>query len=85
MLKIDRGLLNGVMDSPKRRALLEAAVDMARLNGMAIVAEDVETAEVQELVQAVGVDYIQGFLYAKPMPEDELPCCPLLRKRSPSA
>ncbi|WP_294623449.1 bifunctional diguanylate cyclase/phosphodiesterase [uncultured Bilophila sp.] len=72
VLKIDRGLTGSVMDSPKQHALLKAIVDMARINGMAIVAEGVETAEVRDIVQASGVDYIQGFFYAKPMPEEEL-------------
>lgn len=72
VLKIDRGLINGEMDSPKQRTLLKAVVDMARINGMAIVAEGVETEEVRDLVRAAGVDYIQGVFYAKPMPEDEL-------------
>ena len=72
VLKIDRGLINGEMDSPKQRTLLKAVVDMARINGMTIVAEGVETEEVRDLVRAAGVDYIQGVFYAKPKPEDEL-------------
>lgn len=72
VLKIDRGLISGVMDSTKQRTLLKVIVDMARINNMRIVAEGVETAEVQEFVRTMGVDYIQGFFYAKPMPEDEL-------------
>lgn len=72
VLKIDRGLIGGVMDSMKQRTLLKVIVDMARINNMRIVAEGVETVDVQELVGTMGVDYIQGFFYAKPMPEDEL-------------
>ena len=56
----------------KQRTLLKVIVDMARINNMRIVSEAVETADVQNLVQTMGVDYIQGFFYAKPMPEDEL-------------
>lgn len=72
VLKIDRGLIRGLLNSPKQCTLLKAIVDIARICSIDIVAEGVETAEVRDIVQASGVDYIQGFFYAKPMPEDEL-------------
>ena len=40
--------------------------------GMQVVAEGVETEEQRKLVVDFGVDQIQGFYYAKPMPEDEM-------------
>lgn len=40
--------------------------------GMTVVAEGVETEEQRRLVVDFGIDQIQGFYYAKPMPEDEM-------------
>ena len=40
--------------------------------GMKVVAEGVETEEQRRLVVDFGVDQIQGYFYAKPMPEEEM-------------
>ena len=40
--------------------------------GMKVVAEGVETEEQRKLVVDFGVDQIQGYYYAKPMPEEEM-------------
>jgi EAL domain-containing protein (putative c-di-GMP-specific phosphodiesterase class I) len=39
--------------------------------GLKTVAEGVETAEEAKLLNLLGIDYIQGFFFAKPMPEEE--------------
>jgi EAL domain-containing protein (putative c-di-GMP-specific phosphodiesterase class I) len=36
-----------------------------------VLAEGVETAEQAQALIEMGIDYIQGFYYARPMPEDE--------------
>ena len=36
-----------------------------------VLAEGVETAEQAKALIEMGIDYIQGFYYARPMPEDE--------------
>ena len=40
--------------------------------GMKVIAEGVENEEERDLMAEFGVDQIQGFLYAKPMPEDKM-------------
>ena len=44
---------------------------MASINGLMVVAEGVETEEQRQMVVDSQVDQIQGFYYARPMPEEE--------------
>jgi EAL domain-containing protein (putative c-di-GMP-specific phosphodiesterase class I) len=44
---------------------------MATALHLKTVAEGVETAEQRDLLCAMGVDYLQGFYFAKPMPADD--------------
>lgn len=71
-IKIDRSLTREVMHSRKQHALLRAIVEMAAINGLAVVAEGVETEQEQALIARSGVDFIQGYYYAKPMDGDTL-------------
>ena len=50
--------------------------------GFKILVEGVETNHQNSLVERAGVDYIQGFLYSRPLPSDE--CVDLLKRVSSS-
>ena len=39
--------------------------------GLKMVAEGVETEEQMQGIKDLGIDYIQGFYYSKPLPQDE--------------
>ena len=70
IIKIDRSLICGLSDD-KTRAVLADTIKMIKAIGIEIVAEGVETAETAQWLIDKGCDYIQGFYYAKPMPEDQ--------------
>lgn len=72
VIKIDRSLTQQIRTSQKQRALLHSIVEMAGINSLTVVAEGVETEEEQKLISSSGVEYIQGFYYAKPMKREEL-------------
>lgn len=72
VIKIDRSLTQQINTSPKQHALLHSIVEMAEINSLTVVAEGVETQEDQETISASGVQYIQGFYYARPLPQDKL-------------
>ncbi|MFR6147622.1 EAL domain-containing protein, partial [Neglectibacter timonensis] len=57
---------------PKQDALLKSIVKMAAINGLSVVAEGVETRAEQQAIAKSCVHYIQGYFYARPMPEEEL-------------
>lgn len=72
VIKIDRSLTQQILTNPKQHALLKSIVEMAKINSLSVVAEGVETEEEQKMISASGVQYIQGYYYARPMPEKEL-------------
>ena len=45
---------------------------MASIDALMVVAEGVETQAEQEVISTSGVQYIQGYYYARPMSEEEL-------------
>ncbi|GGP22733.1 EAL domain-containing response regulator [Silvimonas iriomotensis] len=71
-LKIDRAFVNGASRRPQLRTLLESTVDMAHRLKLTVVAEGVEDAEDWKLVQELGVELVQGFFVARPMPPDKI-------------
>ncbi len=77
IIKIDKSILQPVFDErlseaerKNARLMLESCVDMIKRIGGEIVTEGVETAEQAEEVIRLGCDYIQGFYYSKPLPEE---------------
>lgn len=72
IIKIDRSLTKQIQTNEKQRALLNSIVEMAIINDLTVIAEGVETEAEQKLIESAGVHYIQGYYYARPMPEEEL-------------
>jgi diguanylate cyclase (GGDEF)-like protein len=71
-VKIDRGFVNGLAGQPADRAVVRAVVDIAHTLGLKVVAEGVEQEDQQGILRALGVDEVQGYLHAKPMPAHEV-------------
>ena len=71
-LKVDRAFVFGAAKNSGARAILEASVSLAKNLNMEVVAEGAETREDWDLVGQLGVDYVQGFYCAKPMPNEQL-------------
>jgi diguanylate cyclase (GGDEF)-like protein len=71
-LKLDRSLLQNLLQRPDARTLVQTIISMANSLGFHSVAEGVETKEQLELLAAMGCDVAQGFLLSQPVSEDEL-------------
>lgn len=59
-------------NNEKSLVILEHTISMLKELGVHIIAEGVETAEAEEWMKEKKVSEIQGYFYAKPMPEQEL-------------
>ena len=72
VLKVDRSFVANAKRGRDFAALLHAVVTLADNLGLKVVAEGIEDADQLTLLQALGCAYGQGYLLARPMPEDEL-------------
>lgn len=59
--------------NPKSRAIVEATINLARALKIETTAEGVETEQQLNELRAAGASQAQGYFFAKPMPESEIP------------
>ncbi len=71
-VKLDATLLHDIVSNETHYRTIELLIQMMHHAGFLVVAEGLETAEQVEKANQLNVDCIQGFYYAKPMPEQEL-------------
>jgi diguanylate cyclase (GGDEF)-like protein/PAS domain S-box-containing protein len=71
-LKIDGQFIKDLIDDPLDDAAVRCFVDVARVVGVKTIAEYVDREAVLERVQALGIDYAQGFHLHKPEPIEHL-------------
>jgi EAL domain-containing protein (putative c-di-GMP-specific phosphodiesterase class I) len=66
IIKFDRNLVQNIQLSPAKQAYLKGVIVAAKQLNADVIAEGVETWEELEVLQAMGVDYVQGFLLHRP-------------------
>jgi diguanylate cyclase (GGDEF)-like protein len=71
-IKIDRCFVNEIDTREDCRAIVRSVVNLATSLGMTTIAEGVERAEQAEQLMIEGCGSVQGFLYSKAVPADEL-------------
>ncbi len=82
-VKIDRSFISDLDMSPRGRALLSSIVTLCRALQLQITAEGVETQAQLDLVEADGIDEVQGYFFYRPMSISEFHR--LLRQESPTS
>lgn len=80
-LKIDKSFVSSMLENGKSRKLVETIINIARTMEMNVVAEGIETEEQQAVLASLGCDYLQGFLFSRPLPAEQVPWL-LLQKNS---
>ena len=70
IIKLDLNFLNGNV-SGRGGIIIRSVVQMAKWLRTPIIVEGVETIEQADFMKSIGCYYIQGYLYSKPLPEEE--------------
>ncbi len=72
VLKVDQSFIQDIQQNPKNEALLKAIIGMARSLGLEVVGEGVEKAEQLQFLRTQMCDQVQGFLFSRPIPAEDL-------------
>ena len=71
-VKMDMSLVTGIDTSEKKQKTYAAVIKLGQQLGIRVVSEGVETSEELGMVMAMGADFVQGFVIAKPHSEIEI-------------
>jgi len=71
-LKVDRSLVSQMEADPSKAAIVRAIIGLARQLEIGVVAEGVENESELRLLRAEGCDDLQGYLFGKPLPADQI-------------
>jgi predicted signal transduction protein with EAL and GGDEF domain len=72
VLKIDRSFVQDIGVEQSNEAIIKSTLALANSLGKECVAEGVETFEQVSFLQMLGCSYMQGFLFSKPVPAEDV-------------
>lgn len=70
-LKIDKSYIDEIESNERSRKILEKIIDLVQAFNLEVVAEGVENASQDEILKKLKCNFIQGYLYSKPLPQNE--------------
>ena len=71
LLKIDKSFIDRMNESESSKQYVEAIISMGHILGLEVISEGVEEKEQLETLLKIGCDYVQGFLWGRPIsPKD---------------
>ena len=71
ILKLDMAFVQNEIAKPIDQSILSYIISMAHWMDLSVVAEGVETREQLERLRELGCDYVQGYYFTKPIPDQE--------------
>ncbi len=71
IIKLDMLFLENEEKNGRGGTILSSVVNMAKWLGIPVIAEGVETVEQADFLKSIGCNYIQGYLYSKPISQEE--------------
>ncbi|WP_431727824.1 putative bifunctional diguanylate cyclase/phosphodiesterase [Verrucosispora sp. TAA-831] len=71
-VKVDHSFVQGMATDPGDLAIVNAVVTLSQQFGLTVVAEGVESELTLELLQDIGCEIGQGFLFSRPLPYERL-------------
>jgi EAL domain-containing protein (putative c-di-GMP-specific phosphodiesterase class I) len=71
-LKIDRSFISSICSNPDDLAIVKSVISMAQCLNLNVIAEGVETEDQRQLLESLNCPEMQGYLFSRPLPADEL-------------
>jgi EAL domain-containing protein (putative c-di-GMP-specific phosphodiesterase class I) len=72
VVKIDKSFVDQVALGSEGEAMVRSVIDMSSALGLTTIAEGVEQDDQLAMLDRMGCDNVQGYLYAEPMPSKQL-------------
>jgi EAL domain-containing protein (putative c-di-GMP-specific phosphodiesterase class I) len=69
IIKIDRNIIENINKDEFKQSVYKALYTVAKENNIEVLAEGIETPYEIETIRSIGVDYMQGYYFAKPSAE----------------
>jgi diguanylate cyclase (GGDEF)-like protein len=71
IIKVDKAFIKDILEDEYAQAFVKLIVDLSKTIDTKIVVEGIENKEQFNLLKELGVNYIQGYLFGKPVPAEE--------------
>ena len=71
VLKIDRAFVNNLVGDAQAQSIVQAIVQLSHALGLKVVAEGIEELEQAKILQQMGCEEAQGYLYSAPLVADK--------------
>ena len=72
LLKIDKTFIDGVSSSDKAKQYVAAIISLGHIMGYEVISEGVEEDDQLEILREIGCDYIQGFIWGRPLSAEDV-------------
>ncbi len=72
VLKIDRAFIENLDFNDHNRIIVQSTIDLGHNLELELIAEGVERQAEYEVLRDLGCDYLQGYLFSRPLPVDQL-------------
>ena len=71
LLKVDKSFIDIMNESDSSKQYVEAIISLGHIMGFEVIAEGVEEEAQLETLRSINCDYIQGFIWGRPLPSEE--------------
>ncbi len=71
MLKVDKSFIDKMNTGESSKQYVASIISIGHIMGFSVISEGVEQAEQLETLRDIGCDYIQGFIWGRPLPKEE--------------
>lgn len=72
LLKIDKSFIDTMNTSKSAKQYVSAIISMGHIMGFDVISEGVEEDAQVNTLKEIGCDYIQGYIWGKPLPQEEV-------------